>query len=223
MAGEKGWGKSVLGWFVVEDNAKPGEAAAPAQAASVEDLLSRYGAAGGSSQPGAAAAPGVELKGELPKLQGGQLELAKIYAAAGLTSEEQDRIGKAQELLKTLPVETPVAVKKQIVEASLKAFGYPIKDLIEAGVQEIEALESFIQRQGRETQQLLTESSARIEKLNQEIAGLRQKMQAAIDDQQAATRACNQAKLSVQEVLEFFGMEAVAQIVKDSPKLHEPS
>ena len=35
-------------------------------------------------------------------------------------------------------------------------------------------------------------------------------------------RVCNDAKLQVQEVLEFFGQEAVARVVKESPRLHEP-
>ena len=40
--------------------------------------------------------------------------------------------------------------------------------------------------------------------------------------QYALTQACNQQKLRVQEVLEFFGQEAVARVVSQSPKLHEP-
>ena len=33
----------------------------------------------------------------------------------------------------------------------------------------------------------------------------------------------NEKKLEVQKVLEFFGQEAVARVVRDSPKLHEPA
>ena len=36
-------------------------------------------------------------------------------------------------------------------------------------------------------------------------------------------QSCNAKKLEVQKVLEFFGQEAVARVVRESPKLHEPS
>ena len=36
------------------------------------------------------------------------------------------------------------------------------------------------------------------------------------------TAGCNQKKLEVQRVLEFFGQEAVAKVVRESPKLVEP-
>jgi len=36
-------------------------------------------------------------------------------------------------------------------------------------------------------------------------------------------RACNERKLDIQHVLEFFGQEAVARVVRDSPKLIDPS
>ena len=41
--------------------------------------------------------------------------------AASISSDEQGRIEKARSLLKTLPQDTPRDVKRQIVEASLKA------------------------------------------------------------------------------------------------------
>jgi hypothetical protein len=36
-------------------------------------------------------------------------------------------------------------------------------------------------------------------------------------------QACNAKKLEVQKVLEFFGQDAVARVVRESPKLHEPN
>ena len=41
-------------------------------------------------------------------------------------------------------------------------------------------------------------------------------------EQAGVMRACNAKKLDVQRVLEFFGQEAVARVVRDSPKLVEP-
>lgn len=206
---DKSFGKTVLGWFVVDENAKDGDKAA-------EDLIKKY------NTESAPPPPPVELKGPLPSAEGGKLDFPKIFEAAGISSEEQGRVQKAQELLKTLPAETPVAVKRQIVEASLKAFGYPIRDLIEAGCEEIQALEAYIQRKAQDTAKSLTDAAGRIEKLQKEIADLQTVMQQTRDEQSSATKLCNEQKLTVQQVLEFFGVDEVAKVVQDSPKLQEP-
>ena len=190
MSQKKGWGKTVMGWFVESD------------------------------EP-AAAAP-VEFKGEVPRAQGGQIDLPRIFEAAGIDAEEQSRISRAQELLRSLPAETPAPVKKQIVEASLKAFGVPIEQIIEAGVQEIEALEAWIQREAQETQRTLGDATTKIGQLEKEIAELKQLMEVSVQEQNTAGSAVNAAKLQIQQVLEFFGQEQVAKVVQASPKLHEP-
>ena len=41
-------------------------------------------------------------------------------------------------------------------------------------------------------------------------------------EQETRTRATNGEKLKIQQVLEFFGQEAVARVVDESPKLHRP-
>jgi hypothetical protein len=43
-----------------------------------------------------------------------------------------------------------------------------------------------------------------------------------VAEQQAVIAACNEKKLGIQKVLEFFGQETVARVVRDSPKLVEP-
>ncbi len=211
MAGDKRWGKTVLGWFVVDESAQKEPSGDDTDA-----LIKKYNEA-------PPPAPAVELKGELPRAEGGAIDFSKIFSAAGIDAEEQGRVQKALELLKTLPAETPLQVKKQIVEASLKAFGYPIRDLIEASVSEIEALEAFIQHEAQSTQKTVSDASQRIEKLNKDIADLRLVIEQKITEQAAATKLCNEQKLIVQQVLEFFGMDEVAKVVKESPKLHEPN
>jgi len=222
MSQKKGWGRTVMGWFVVDEEERAAAAAGTPSGGggeSVDDLIARYA----SGTPGGApAAPPVQFQGEVPRAQGGQIDLPRIFLAAGIDDEEQGRIRKAQDLLKSLPAETPAPVKKQIVEASLKAFGVPIEQIIESGVQEIEALEAWIQREAQETQRTLADATKKIEDLNREIAELKQLMEVSVAEQNSATQAVNAAKLQVQDVLEFFGQEKVAKVVKDSPKLHEP-
>ena len=48
-------------------------------------------------------------------------------------------------------------------------------------------------------------------------------MKQRVDEQNAVITSCNNKKLDVQKVLEFFGQEAVARVVRESPKLQEPS
>jgi len=211
MADKKGFGSTVLGWFVVRE----GEDEKKAESA--DALIAKYANDAPPPPP-----PEVKLSGELPKSVGGNVDFPAVYRAAGIDDGEQGRIDKATQLLKTLPAETPKDVKKQIVEASLKAFGYPVEQIIEAGAQEIQALEVYIQAGQRDTQTLLSESQKRLAELEAETARVKQVMEQQVAAQYALTQSCNGQKLKVQEVLEFFGQEAVARVVSQSTKLHEP-
>jgi hypothetical protein len=211
MAEKKGFGSTVLGWFVVRDGDEL------KKEESADELIAKY-----ANQEAPPPPPEVQLSGELPKAQGGNVDFPAVFRAAGVGDDEQGRVDRATQLLKTLPAETPKDVKKQIVEASLKAFGVPLEQIIEAGAQEIQALEVYIQAGQRDTQTLLAESQKRIAELEAEIARVKKVMEDQVAAQYALTQACNQQKLKVQEVLEFFGQEAVARVVSQSPKLHEP-
>ncbi len=205
---QKGFGKTVLGWFVVDEN---GDKATDADA-----LIAKYAAQ-------EVQAPPVELKGPLPQVIDGNVDFQKVYAAAGIAEDERGRVGKAQELLRSLPAETPAPVKKQIVEASLKAFNVPTDKIIESAVSQIEALEAFIRAGQADTQKILTDGSTRVAELEREIAEVKKVMQQSVTDQEVRTAKANHEKLAVQQVLEFFGVDAVAKVVNDSPKLHQPS
>lgn len=212
---KSGWGSTVLGWFVTREGeeGKRGEAGAE----DADALIAKYA----NETPGAAP-PELKLQGELPKAQGGQVDYPAVFRAAGIADEEQGRIDKARNLLGTLPADTPREVKKQIVEASLKAFGYPLEKIIETGAQEIQALEVYIQTGQRDTQALLVESQKRLEELTVEMANVKKVMEDQVASQYALANACNEEKLRVQQVLEFFGQDAVARVVRESPKLHDP-
>ncbi len=212
---KKGWGKTVLGWFVVQDGEQK-----PSTDESTDALIAKYAA----EEPPPPPPPEVKLQGELPKVAPGQaIDFPAVYVAAGVDAEEQGRVEKATNLLSTLPAATPKDVKRQIVEASLKAFGYPVEAIIEAGVQEIQALEIYIQSGQKQTQDLLSQSQARLEQLNQEIADIKRIMEEQVSAQYQLTQKCNEEKLKIQDVLEFFGQEAVAKVVQQSNKLHDPT
>jgi hypothetical protein len=220
MSEKKGWGSTVLGWFVVRPE---DEAAANGMGAyDGSDAPAVPGsdpAAYGSDQPVVPVAP----MDNPPPAPGGEVDFAAVYSAAGVEAEQQERVDKAAALLRSLPAETDPGVKKQIVEASLKAFGVAIDKIIEAGVEEIQALESYIRAGAADTQKVLTESSDRITKFEEEIRRIKAVMDDRVQEQGSVVKSCNEKKLDVQRVLEFFGQEAVARVVRDSPKLIDPS
>jgi hypothetical protein len=213
MAEKKTWGSTVLGWFIVQDDAGPGAGGSPGAADADAAVIA---AAAAQPQPPV-------FQQEPPPPADGQVAFDQVFTAAGIDADERERVAKAQQLLGSLPVETPVAVKKQIVEASLKAFGVPIDNIIETGVAEIQALEAYIRKSAGDTQQVLEEATKRIGQFEEEVRKLRAKMEQQVQQQQGVAAACNGRKLDVQKVLEFFGQEAVARVVQASPRLHDPA
>lgn len=215
MSERKNWGSTVLGWFVVRPEDEAGAASDPASADAAVAAAAEYGA----DQPVVPVTP----MNDPPPAPGGQVDFPAVYSAAGVEPEQQERVEKAASLLRSLPAETEPAVKKQIVEASLKAFGVPIDKIIEAGVEEIQALESYIRAGAGDTQKVLSESQSRIAQFEDEVRRIKQVMDERVQEQAAVVRVCNEKKLDVQRVLEFFGQEAVARVVRESPKLIDPS
>jgi hypothetical protein len=230
MSSKKGLGETVLGWFVVrEDDGQQPEA-------TTEELIEKYEKKSASAAPAAARgrgpaaappppAPAVKLNSAVPKIVAGSTPtssvFAQVYRSAEIDDAEQERVEKALTLLQSLPTETPKEIKKQIVEASMKAFGIPVDQIIETGAQQIQALDAFIKHGEQQTQSVLSDASARVIKLNAEIAEIKKLMELQVGTQESLTRATNEQKLRVQSVLEFFGQEAVARVVHASPKLVE--
>jgi hypothetical protein len=204
MSDKKKWGSTVLGWFVVHEDGTPDPA----------------GPSGDGASPAAPEPPAFVT--DPPPAPGGRVDFPKVYEAAGVGAEEQARVVKAADLLAALPSGTEPAIKKQIVEASLKAFGVPVEKIIEGAVQEIQALEAYIRTGSLDTQGVHEESEQRIRQFEEEIKRIRSVMEGRTQEQLAVVAACNEKKLGIQKVLEFFGQETVARVVRDSPKLVEP-
>ena len=230
---EKSWSDAVVGWFIVKDE-DAAQTSEPEADLTADELIAKYAdktplSADGSATEIQGSAPPSSEKfvpenyGAPPPVQNGQVDFDAVFEAGGVDAEERERIAKAKSLLDSLPEATETAVKKQIVEASLKAFGVPIEKIVEAGAAEIQALEFYIRSGAGDTEKVLKESSDRINQYEQEIQNLRKIMEERVKEQNTVTAACNQKKLEVQKVLEFFGKDVVAQVVKDSPKLHEPT
>ena len=209
MSDKKKWGSTVMGWFVVQDQAESSdESVAPATDAAPSSAPQQ-------DLPVFNAPP--------PPAPGGKVDFEQVFEAAGIDADERERVSRTLELLTSLPPGTEDAVKKQIVMASLRAFGVPIEKIIEAGAQELQALEASIRAGAADTEKVTAEADQRIKQYEEEIVKLKTVMQERVAEQQSVIGSCNEKKLDVQKVLEFFGQEAVARVVRDSPKLHEPA
>ncbi|HYH85963.1 MAG TPA: hypothetical protein VEX60_10965 [Pyrinomonadaceae bacterium] len=223
MTGKKGWGSTVAGWFIERDE-DAGET--PATDMSAEEAEAIINAASGTASSEAYASPSPTqnvFQTAPPPATGGQVDFEAVFDAAGVDTEERARVARTVELLKSLPAGTDAGVKKQIVEASLKAFGVPIEKIIEAGVEEIQALDGYIRNGAADNEKLMQESDARIKQYEEEIRNIRGIMQQSVSELQNVIKVCNDKKLEVQQVLEFFGQAKVAEVVRESPKLHDPS
>lgn len=210
MTGKKSWTQTVAGWFVVQEGAEDGTT----ESAASDGL---------EANPPAPTAPlPVEPKTEPPAATGGAVDFDAVFAAFGIENEARERVTKAADLLRNLPAGADPTVKKQIVEASLQAFGVPIDSIIESAVELLQALEAYQRRQGDRLAASSAEAQARITALDEEIQTIRRSMQQRVEEQQTVVKTCNGRKLEIQAVLEFFGQEAVARVVRESPKLVVP-
>jgi hypothetical protein len=221
MSDKKGWGSTVAGWFIERDepSGTPAEIETPENEAGVTTTQS-------TPIPDNYTTPSptqAVFQTAPPPPTGGKIDFVAVFGAAGVDDEEQQRVARTTDLLRSLPAGTDAAVKKQIVEASLKAFGVPIEKIIEATAEEIQALDGYIRNCAADNDKLIQESDARIKQYELEITNIRTVMQQSVEEQQNLIKVCNDRKLEIQQVLEFFGRDKVASVVKASPKLHDPS
>src|SRR5829696_3783510 len=228
MTEKKSWGSTVAGWFIERDEDTGAVASAPELSAEEAEALIREasGGADAASPQAAYTTPSPTenvFQSAPPPPTGGQVDFEAVFDAAGVDPEERARVARTVELLRSLPAGTDAGVKKQIVEASLKAFGVPIEKIIEAGVEEVQALDGYIRNGAADNEKLMQESDARIKQYEEEIRNIRAIMQQSVSELQSVIKVCNDKKLEVQQVLEFFGQAKVAEVVRESPRLHDPS
>ena len=167
--------------------------------------------------PSASAAAAAPVPAEpIPEVK---VDFVGVLRKAGLADEEQGRVDKTLSLLSSLPAETPLEIKRQIVGASLQAFGIQIEQIIESAALQIRALDRHGQDGQKQTQAFLEQGTRRIAELEKELSRIRSSMQEQQSLQKGLELTCNQKKRRVQDVLDFFGPEAVEKATKLSAKL----
>src|SRR4051812_16339377 len=187
MTDKKGWGSTDAGWFIERDEPAAAENIGTGdipQSPSVDTF-----ATPGDDYSSPSPTQQVFQKSP-PRPAGGQIDFAAVFEAAGVDAEEQQRVARTTELLHSLPAGTDASIKKQIVEASLKAFGVPIEKIIEATVEEIQALDGYIRNGAADNEKLIQESDARIKHYEEEIKNIRAVMQQSVDEQQNLIQVC---------------------------------
>jgi len=211
MADSKSWGSKFVRLFV-EQEGNEEHASAESDAPPVdptlsdEELIARY-----ASSPAAAAAPSASPAapvGAVGAVPAALADFQAVYAAAGIDELTRDRVAKARELLLSLPAGTPVAVQRAIVEASLKAFGFPTESILAGGQAEIQALAQHVTSGQTKLDKLLAEGQARLEELSREITEVRKIMEEAVAEQSARQASCQQEEGAIRSVLGFFGQGA---------------
>lgn len=212
MAEPKGIGKKLLGLFVEDPDAKPeeegstgdgGEKSAADLVAELANATAPEGAA--SRAPSAPPPSNLKLDKMTAPVAGAKINFDEIFTQGGLDPAGLERVTKAETLLKGLPEATPHDIKKQIVEASLKAFGIDVVTIIQATTTQLQALDTFVRINSEQTAKGISGAEEQIKQLNEKIAALRADIEKRTAQLSSTTNAATARKSEVQRVLDFFG------------------
>lgn len=206
MSEEKGLGSKLLGLFVETGEQKPdAEGAEKSPAEIVAELAAtaqKQRPAPPAASPNAAAAPARALNlspaSEVPT------DFEAIFRGAGMDPQDLDRVKKAEELLKSLPDGTPQAVKKQIVEASLRAFGFEVEKIVSAAQNQQRALDAYLKVNETSTAQGISQAEQQIRELTDKIANLRGEIEQKTIRLAQLNKKIQVRKGEVGSVLDFF-------------------
>lgn len=213
MSEQKGFGSRILGIFVEMDESKKQEElpADPDDGKSAADLVAEMtagvvGRRGASPSNPAPAAPLPETSTDKPpaSVPAAPSDFDTVFRELGMDAAELDRVRKAEELLKSLPEATPLAVKKQIVEASLKAFGFELDKIALAAQNQRRALDTYVKVNENATAKAVQEAEAQVRALNEKIAALRADIEQRTQGLSQLTNAVQVRKRDVQKVIDFF-------------------
>jgi transposase-like protein len=221
MPEEKGLGAKILGLFVERDGdetpAEGTDAVSPSGDKRAADLVAEIvGQAATKTKkgdlPATHAAPPPPARQTVPSPTGpvapARVDFDAVFKSAGMDAAELDRVRKAEELLRSLPEGTPQDVKRQIVEASLEAFGFEIAKIVGAAQNQLKALETYVRLNEQQTAKAISETQAQIARLEEQIIGLRAEITRKTELLASVVAAADVRKGEVTRVLDFFGPPA---------------
>lgn len=158
-----------------------------------------------AAPPAAASAPApVSTLGPLPAAEPAQVDFDEVFRKVGMDVAELDRVRKAEELLKGLPEGTPQEIKRQIVEAALKAFGFDTAKIVTSAQGQQKALETWVRLNEQQTEKALADAKAKIAQLEDQVIGLRADIEKKKLNLAGLSAAAQGRAAQVSRVLEFF-------------------
>jgi hypothetical protein len=203
MTEKKSVGSKILGIFV-ESGEGDGAPAAHEKGKTPADIVAELAGQAGAA-PGPDVGPPSNLR--LDKLSASGAapsDFDAIFREAGMDSAELDRVKKAEELLRSLPDATPQPVKKQIVEASLKAFGFEVDRIVSAAHNQKRALDAYVRVNETATAKAIQDAEAQVRSFNEKIAGLRADIEKRTAGLSSLSLSAQKRKGEVQKVIDFF-------------------
>jgi phage I-like protein len=198
---EKGFGSKLKGLFFESDEKPADENKSPADL--VAELAAQSGARPAAAPPPEPPPPNLNTQ-KMATAAGAPTDFDAIFKDAGMDAAELDRVKKAEELLKGLPESTPQEVKRQIVEASLKAFGFELEKIVAAANNQKRALDTYVRVNEQVTAKAITEAEGQIKGLHEKIAALKLDIEKRTRHLASLSEAATNRKTQVQKVIEFF-------------------
>ncbi|MCU0699843.1 MAG: hypothetical protein MUC96_25330 [Myxococcaceae bacterium] len=214
MPDDKGLGKRILGLFVeLEPAPSKRDEAPPAGDESPADELARLARQTSEATRPAPALPvtqpaGAPSPGPLPlptePVAPAKIDFDAVFKNAGLDPQAIDRVRKAEALLQTLPDGASDELKLQIVQASLKAFGFEVSKIVEAVDTQLQALETYVRVNEQQTAKAVTDAQAQIAKLDDQIITLKADIDKRTTALAALASAAEVRRQQVSKVADFF-------------------
>ena len=128
-----------------------------------------------------------------------------VLESAGVDATQRERVERTLELLNALPADASPQLRKNIVEASFKAFDISIKAIVDSADAEMVAFDGFIEQGHKHLTALREESLARVAQLEAEIAKIQRKLELATADQAKLDDWTAAAMNRVRPIASFFG------------------
>jgi hypothetical protein len=211
MPDDKGLGKRILGLFVELGPDAPKDPPSEDGATPADELaeLAKQTAAATKSAPVPAPAttspaPARPLPLPTEPVAPAKVDFDAVFKNAGLDPQAVDRVRKAEALLQTLPDGASDEVKLQIVQASLKAFGFEVSKIVEAVDTQLQALETYVRVNEQQTAKAVADAQAQIAKLDDQIISLKADIDKRTTALAALAAAAEVRRQQVSKVADFF-------------------
>lgn len=216
MPDDKSLGKRILGLFVEVDGDQPApKAEDEVEGDSPADELARLARqttaatkapAPATSSPATAKPATTSAPLPMPStpVAPATIDFDAVFKNAGVDPQALDRVRKAESLLQTLPDGASEELKLQIVEASLKAFGFEVTKIVEAVDLQLDALKTYVRVNEQQTAKAVADAQAQIARLDDQIITLKADIDRRTTALAALASAAEVRRQQVSKVADFF-------------------